>query len=510
MAVRVTGLVSGMDTDSLVQELVSAYATKKDDITKAQTKLSWTQDAWKEMNNKIYGFYTGSLSNMRLSSSITNMKKTTLSDSTKATITADASVLNGTQTLKINKLATAGYLTGTKLQSTENAYTSKTALSELGIKAGNMTLEVGGEKKTIEVTEDMTIADFTAALSEQGVSASFDQNQQRFFVNSKETGLASDFNFVVESQEDLDRLQNLGLATADDVKKITGQDVESSAYATKQAAGNAEIELNGAVFEGESNTFQINGLTITATGVSDSTMSLVTETDVDGIYDSIKSFLKDYNELIKAMDEAYNADQAKGYEPLTDDEKAEMSDKEVEKWEEKIKTSLLRRDSTLGSISSMMKIQMAKSYEVNGKTYSLSSFGIKTLGYFTASDNEKGVYHIDGDSEDDSTKANEDKLKTAIANDPEAVANFFQQLAKGVYDELNKKMGTTELSSAFKVYNDKQMQKDYDSYTKSIKEWEEKLQDKEDYYYNQFSTMESALSKLNSQQSQLSSLLGTS
>lgn len=58
MAIRISGLTSGLDTDSIVQELVSAYSTKKENIEKKQTKLSWTQDAWKEMNTKIYGFYS--------------------------------------------------------------------------------------------------------------------------------------------------------------------------------------------------------------------------------------------------------------------------------------------------------------------------------------------------------------------------------------------------------------------------------------------------------------------
>lgn len=61
MAIRISGLTSGLDTDSIVQELVSAYSTKKENIEKKQTKLSWTQDAWKEMNTKIYGFYSKSL-----------------------------------------------------------------------------------------------------------------------------------------------------------------------------------------------------------------------------------------------------------------------------------------------------------------------------------------------------------------------------------------------------------------------------------------------------------------
>ena len=214
------------------------------------------------------------------------------------------------------------------------------------------------------------------------------------------------------------------------------------------------------------------------------------------------------NEVINAMDSAYNADSSKGYEPLTDDEKESMSDKEVEKWEQKIKDSLLRRDSTLNSIASSMKVAMAKSYTINGKSYSLSSFGINTLGYFVSADNEKNAYHIDGNSKDESAKSNTDRLKAAIASDPDTVATFFNELAKGVYSELDSRMKTTTLSSAYKVYNDKQLKSEYD-YTEQIKNWETKLSDMEDYYYKKFSSMEIALSKLNSQQTQLSGLLGS-
>lgn len=508
MAIRISGLNSGLDTDSIVQELVSAYSTQKDDMVKKQTKLSWTQDAWKDMNTKIYSFYSKSLSDFKFMSNFSGMKKTTLSDETKASVTAGTGVVNGTQTLKVNRLATAAYLTGKKLESEDEAYKSSTKLSQLGITDSSIKVKIGNEEKTIEVSGDMTIGDFTKALGEQGLKASFDETQQRFFINSGQSGKEHDFEFVVDSEKSFAMLDKLGLATAQDAEKYVSGEIDKKAYAAKQDASNAIIELNGATFEGSSNTFNINGLTITAKGVSESTMSLVTETDVDGIYDKIKGFIKEYNELIKSMDEAYNAESSKGYEPLTDDEKDSMSDAEVEKWEKKIKDSLLRRDSTLNSVASAMKTTMSKSYTINGKIYSLSSFGINTQGYFVAADNEKSVYHIDGNADDDATKSNADKLKAAIASDPDTVASFFNQLASDMYGELDKRMKTTTLSSAYKVYNDKQLQSEYDDYTEQIKKWEEKVSSMEEYYYDKFSAMETALSKLNSQQSQLSGLLG--
>ena len=155
-----------------------------------------------------------------------------------------------------------------------------------------------------------------------------------------------------------------------------------------------------------------------------------------------------------------------------------------------------------------MSSNMAKVFEINGKNYSLASFGIKTAGYFNAAENESYAYHIDGDPDDSVSSSNEDKLRAMIEEDPDAVGSFFTQLATSVYDNLHEKMGTTTLSSVYKVYNDKQMKSEYDEYTKTIKKWEDKLKDMEDYYYKKFSAMETALAKLQSQTNSLSSLLG--
>ena len=101
-----------------------------------------------------------------------------------------------------------------------------------------------------------------------------------------------------------------------------------------------------------------------------------------------------------------------------------------------------------------------------------------------------------------------DKLMAMITSDPDTVISFMQQLTSGLYDAVGEKMKSSTLSSSYKVYNDKEMASEYSDYTDLIKKWEEKLQDKEDYYYNKFSAMETALSKLNSQTSSLSSLFG--
>ncbi len=500
MAIRLSGMVSGMDTESLVSALVSSYSLKKDNLVKAQTKLSWKQEKWKTMNTSIYSFYSGKLSNARFTSNY-NLKSSTVSNDKYAKVTASSSAVNGTQELKVKQLAATGYLTGGKITAADGTkVTGSTKLSDItgATENGSISITTGSETKSIELTEDMTVNQFVAKLKDAGVNASFDENNARFFISAKESGADNDFKMEATDDNGLTALKKLGIYTGEDdpsdgAVRITGQD--------------AEIELNGATFTNNTNDFSINGLTIQALEVSgNDKVTITTNTDVDGIYNKIKDFLKDYNELVKSIDVAYNASSAKGYEPLTSDEKDAMSDDEVEKWETKIKDSLLRKDSTLGSVLDTMKNDMAQSFEINGTSYSLSSFGIATLGYFNSPENETGVYHIDGDSDDSKTSANTDKLKSMIASDPDTVISFFSQLSSKLYTDLGNKMAASSTSSAYTIYNDKQMNTQYSEYTTKITEAEEKVTTWEDYYYSKFSAMESALAKMNSQSSSLSGL----
>ena len=280
------------------------------------------------------------------------------------------------------------------------------------------------------------------------------------------------------------------------------------ADATRVDAQDAKIKLNNADFTSSSNVFNINGITIKALAETTEELTISTDTDTQGLYDKIKDFLSEYNSIINELTSLYNADSAKGYEPLTDDEKDEMSDSEIDKWKTKIKDALLRNDSTIGGVMNAMTSAMMQSYTVNGKTYSLSSFGIHTMGYLNSAKNENYAYHIDGDEDDSITSGNTDKLLDMITNNPEDVEAFMKQLTSGLYTALDNKMKSTNLSSAYTIYNDKQMTKEYSSYTTQIKNWETKIEELENRYYKQFSNMEKQLAKMQSSTSSLTSLFG--
>ena len=111
MPMRVSGMYSGLDTETIISELVAVKQTKVDDLKKAQTKHEWKQEAWKNLNTKIYDLFTGTLENLTYQSSY--MKKTTaVSNPNAATVITSDSAMKSVQSLKIKSLASAGYMTG--------------------------------------------------------------------------------------------------------------------------------------------------------------------------------------------------------------------------------------------------------------------------------------------------------------------------------------------------------------------------------------------------------------
>ena len=510
---RLSGLISGMDTESIIKQLVSAKQTKVDDAKKAQTKLEWKTTAWKDLNTKLKNLQSKYVNNMRFTSAY--MKKTTsVSDSTAASIITGENAMNGVQNLKITQLAKTAYMTGGKasLRTKTDAdgddfkLNALTKLSDLSMDNNGKALDLstgtklniksGDTNVELEITADTTISNVLTKLKEAGLNANFDETQQRFYISAKDSGKGNDFSITASDEIGNNVLKSLGL---------------DSASANKIGAQNATITLNDTEYESNTNVFSINGLTITAMKETAENVVVTTKDDVDGIYDMIKSFLKDYNSIINEMDKLYNADSARGYEPLTDDEKDAMSDSEVEKYEQKIKDALLRRDSNLSTVSSALKEVMSSGLEVNGKQMYLSDFGIETLSYFTAAENEKNAYHIDGDADDSSTSGNADKLKSMISSDPDTVVSFFSGLFKNLYTKMSDLSKSVEGYRSYgNFYDDKKMKSDYDDYTSKISDLEDKLNDYEDKWYSKFSKMETALAKLQSNSSAVTSLLGGS
>lgn len=272
------------------------------------------------------------------------------------------------------------------------------------------------------------------------------------------------------------------------------------------SAQDSIINVNGADMTSSTTSISVNGISIEAKAETapGETISLTVSNDTSGVYDAIKEALKEYNSIMKEMSDSYSAASAREYDVLTDDEKEAMTDKEIELWETKIKDSLLRNDSTLNGLMSSFRSSLQGTVQVNGKNFSLSTFGIMTSSDFM----DAGQLHIYGDKDDAVYMDVEDKLQAALSNNPEETAEALSKLFKKLYDTMADKMKASKVSSTMSFYNDKQMKTELNTYKDQIKLWTERLTDMEDKYYKQFSAMEKAMSNLTSQQGYLNGLMG--
>lgn len=319
-----------------------------------------------------------------------------------------------------------------------------------------------------------------------------------------------EFNTAIKSGITLDNgsgLLKLGLSNFDGATSYKEGDLASNMVLSK--AADTEIVYNGATLTSNNTSIDVAGVTLNLLGTTAAgeTVNITVSNDTSAVYDTIKEFITEYNSILKTMNTYYDAASASSYEVLTDEQKEAMSDDEVDKWNTKIKDSLLRRDSTLSSLISVMKTDMMGSYKAsNGKTYSLANLGISTS---SKNYNEGGLLHIKGDEDDDEFADSTNTLMKMLEEDPDTVKEVLSGLASNLYDSLNKKMSTSTMSSALTFYNDKEMASQLSDYKKEISNWESKLSDMEEKYYSQFSAMETALAKLQSQQNTLSSYLGS-
>ncbi len=508
MPIRITGMNSGLDTESIITALTSTKQTRLDNAKADQKKLTWRQDKWKDLNKKVVSFFNGSLSSMRFSTAYTK-KTTTASNANAVSVITGEGAMNATQTLDITSLAKSAYLTGKQVKVGSETAKKDATIEDLGLSAGDkIKFQIGEDTNdvlSVDVQEGDTLGSILSKLKEAKSSVTntalnfnYDENNGRFYVASQTEGAKASFKLISDG-ESSNAMSKLGFEL----------DENGSNYI---AGSSATIKLNGVEYTSESNTFEINGLTITANEVA-SGITLTTKQDTSGIYDNVKKMIKEYNTLMKEFATLYNADKATKYKMLTDDEKKEMSDTEVEEWEKKIKDGLLSGDETISTVKTALRDIMGTSFDITlkdgtTKSLSLASFGITTGSYFSTEENERDVLHIDGDPDDSSVSGNTDLLKAAISSDPQMVQDFFTELSRSLYSKLSDLMKGTEYSSSFTIYEDKLMASQYSAYTSKISDAQSALEAAQDKLYKKFATMETALSKINSSSGSLSSFFG--
>ncbi len=370
---------------------------------------------------------------------------------------------------------------------------------ETGKKYFEVSLKVGdNEPELVKIYEDATAKSFANSISSASggkVSANYDQTNGRFFLTAKGTGAKNGFELTGTGTGE-EALKNLGLI--DDPTQY--QDAADKLSINK--ASDAEIEINGALITASTNTIKVDGLGLTVNVENadpSQTLTVNVNNDKDGIYNMVKDFLKEYNNLITDFATKYYAEDNK-YEPLTDDEEAAMTETQINKWNEKVQSALLRRDDRLNQLMSNMRTSITQSFTISGASgkYSLSSLGI-TTGQWT----ENGILHLQGDQDDADYAAKEDKLSKMIESDPDKVMNILSKAGQNLYDKLSQMLKSSSLKSTQTVYYDKQMKSQVKDYDDEIDKLQQKLTDMQDRYYDQFSKMEVALSKVNATAAQL-------
>ena len=503
---RVFGLSgSGLDVDKIVSDLMKVQRMKQDKIKQDKQIAEWQKADYREMNNLLRTLRDAAF-NLKLQGTFL-AKLATSSNEGIVKVAASNSAVIGSNTIKVTQLATNARLSSKEAVSfdaTRATLAEQLSIGEEQIGAGTVSFTVNGsETITIDTSVDSIdtlVSKINGAKmadgSSAGVSAVFDKALNRLFISSTATGESAQVSIEIIEDTTAGLFSALRLGTPDE-ETLT-------AHGT-----NAKFIYNGIELEQATNQFVLAGVTYTLTGVSETeTVNISIARDTDAIFNTIKSFVELYNTTIEKVNSKLTEERYRDYLPLTDDQREVLSDKQEEKWEERARSGLLRNDSLLSSVLSSMRSSLSAIVSGLDENYdSLADLGITTGAYY-----EKGKLYI-----------NEEKLKKAINDDPDAVMRLFTNssdeasergLAARLYDSLNS--GINQLidlaggGSSFQLVDDSVLGEKIRYYDKQIAEWDERLQRMEDRYYKQYAALETALSKLNQQSYSLLSLLGGS
>lgn len=421
-------------------------------------------------------------------------------------------------------LGTDGLL-GLQVGATNGINTNMT-LEQLGIEVGNGKFTINGvEIGNGAYTKDTKLSDIISDInnSDAGVRVTYSQTTNQFLFTSTQDGKGGNIKI-----EDGDLAAKI-FGTVDTTKDKS-EIVNSGAKIANGQDATIAVKVNGQnmILTSGTNSFNVDGMTITAEGIfnedsfkEDSTGAVISnfddfanvesvtlnqKVDADKIVNAIKSFVEEYNAMLDNIGELYTTKPDSKYSPLTDDQKADMTEKQIEEWEKKAKEGLLFGDSDLSGLSSSLRFLFSNSQ--------LSEIGIKTSD--KASDRGKLVL-------------DEDALRAALAEDPDKVQKALAEPkgADGVgggaivrlNDVIEKYAKTTgspkgiliekagsEHSATSLIQNS--IQKQMDDIDDMIEKLTEQLNDKIDFYTSKFSKLEVLISQANSQSSYLAGMSG--
>ncbi|MEG6566780.1 flagellar filament capping protein FliD [Thermoanaerobacterium saccharolyticum] len=486
---RISGLASGIDTDSIVKQLMTAASQPLYQLEQQKQWLQWQQEDLQSINTKLLTLRDNTLFSMKLQG--TYLAKTVSSNTSIATATAGVNAVNGTYTLEVKTLASAATATS------QNIINSSDIINDTG---GDITLTISnGDANTlatITIKNGQTINDLVTAINSVSntthINASYDSNLGRLFLVSSTTGNNSKIN-ISENDTNNTILTKLNLYIKN--------------------GNNADFIFNGVeITNSSTNNVTVAGININLTGTGYTTLSV--QTDTDTIYNSIKSFVDAYNDVITTINSKLTEERYYDYQPLTDAQKQQMTQDDITAWQQKARSGDLSGNDNLTSIYYSMRTAVSGTVTASdGTKMTLSSIGITTGQWY-----EGGKLYID-----------DTKLKNAIQNNPQEVMDLFTRITESTTD-VNAVPGSSSSDGIaarlyyivnnginsitqeagggqYQLYDNSFLGQQINDINQRMSDMQDQLNTLEQQYYNQFTQLETYMAQMNSQSQWLSQQL---
>ncbi|NLB78678.1 MAG: flagellar filament capping protein FliD [Clostridiaceae bacterium] len=380
-----------------------------------------------EANNKVSFTFNGTTKEITLDSGSTNAEQLRLDlqgklnsafGSGKVSVTLDAG----------NKLT---FNTDSTNTLSLGAVEGNTGLAAIGMEGANTSNRIDLSVKIYDIRNSFAVP-LTVAGTDNDIS--FEINGQAFSFNSSTTSIrdimaevnANDAAGVKMSFDSLNNKFTLESKQTGVTSKITSSDMSGGLLSSLSLVGtdvlgrDASITYNDGVngdqvITRSTNSFNINGITFNLKKDYSDTVNVEVSSDTSKAVELVKGFITKYNEVLDKINAKLSEKRDYDFEPLTDSQKAEMTEEEIKQWEEKAKAGILANDGILRSIVSGLRNAVLQAVDGTGLT--LSSIGIKSASWL-----DKGRLYVD-----------EDRLHRALSENPDQVFDLFTKQSNVLY-----------------------------------------------------------------------------
>lgn len=515
---RLTGLATGIDTDAMVKEMLTNDQSKIDKVDQKKQTITWQQEAYREIITDVKGFYdkyfSATSSDYILSTKVFSTTNVSSSNSNVISAVAGAGANNVNYQFEVKQLAESPQMSTNKATNGKDITKSST-LAELGLQkttnsegkevATEISFKIKysdkDESSVITINSDDTIESIMKKINDSTsgeIKATYSEMTGKFTITSKTTGEASTLEIVNVEKDDKGEFKETGSSDALSFlgikgEKTTGQDSKINVL---DSAGNI-IKEN---LTNSKNTFTIDNITYTLSGTTKpgETVSINSKTDTSQTLNKMKSFIEEYNKMMDDIYDKVTQKKNNDYPPLTEAQREEMSEDEIEKWEAKAKAGILRNDSELRKFMDDIKNSIFGTVGDTG--LSLTDIGITSISDY----NKPGQLAINEDKFTKSLEENGDKVYKVVTGSFEKIKNVLYNNVGSSNGALVKKAGIEKSSTTVNNLFSNQIK----AQEELIKKLTTKMHDKENALYKKFARLESSMNTFNSQMTYLTSMMG--